>query len=291
MPSAPAPPGNSSITETWREPNFKMPLPAVPVVPELGDPQPLGQELRGPGRRKLPAADELELERALKGSGGRWPLMIGIGLVIGVGAGWYFGVYQPDQDKDRAAAEARVAADPAANRANADAVSPAQALEVFDAGAPVFDAGVLDAGSPVVDAGAIAPPVTLVEQTPKRAEPKMDFDALQSRGTLLLSQDKPEQALSLFGKALDLRPDSVEAMVGRGLSLLDLGNTAAAESTFEQAIKLNPRYGPGIMGLAEALRTQGKYEKAAQWYQRYLDVSPHGSEADVARNNLERLKK
>ena len=306
-PSAPA--GQSSITETWREPNFQAILPAPTTVPgassdkdkndpfrggflpdqSLG-PQPLSQDVRS-ARRRLPVADEAELERAIKGTSSRWPVLMVIGLLIGVGAGWFFGIYQPDQDRKapEEAARALAARDPVV-------VMPPDPIVValVDAGLDVVDAGVVEAvvsAPPIpVDAGPAA--VVAVEPSkPAKAEPKMDFDALQKRGESLLAQDKPEAALSAFGRASDLRPDRVEPMVGRGLALLDLGNAAAAEAAFEQAIKVNPRYGPGIMGLAEALRTQNKYEKAIEWYQRYLDVMPEGTEANVARNNIERLKK
>jgi len=305
-PPAPSlPPLRNDITETWREPNFKTPAPSVVApppaqshdallggfaIPDQGAPKPLTQDLRPSGvrRKPLPATDDLDLERAIKGSGSRWPMMIVLGLLIGAGAGWYFGVHLPD--KERRDVEARAALEPT----------------VVDAGAPVAIVGVpaptmVDAGAPtapvavaVIDAGAPVVATTLVEQTPTKPakpEPKFDYDSLQARGESLLAQDKPEAALSAFGRASDLRPDRVEPMVGKGLALLDLGNAAAAEAAFEQANKLNPRYGPGIMGLAEALRTQGKYDKAITWYQRYLEVMPDGTEANVARNNIERLKK
>ena len=270
-PSAPA--GQSSITETWREPNFQAILPAPTTVPgassdkdkndpfrggflpdqSLG-PQPLSQDVRS-ARRRLPVADEAELERAIKGTSSRWPVLMVIGLLIGVGAGWFFGIYQPDQDRKATeeAARALAARDPVV-------VMPPDPVVValVDAGLDVVDAGVVEAAvsaPPIpVDAGPAA--VVAVEPSkPAKAEPKMDFDALQKRGESLLAQDKPEAALSAFGRASDLRPDRVEPMVGRGLALLDLGNAAAAEAAFEQAIKVNPRYGPGSMGLAEALRT------------------------------------
>ena len=205
------------------------------------------------------------------------------------------GVYQPERERKSAEEQARAERDAAAT---ASATRPPQdplVVVAVDAGEARVDAGSGAQGqlTAVLDAGPSAPiaSVALVEQVPKKGEPKMDFDALQARGEVLLSQDKPEAALSLFGRASDLRPDRVEPMVGRGLSLLDLGNAAAAEAAFQQAIKVNPRYGPGIMGLAEALRTQGKYDKAIEWYQRYLEVAPEGTEANVARNNIERLKK
>ncbi len=307
-PPPPKPSAPSSITETWREPSFKAPVVPVAVpqsglgnealrggfaIPDQGTAKPLNQELRTGGRRKLPSADDLELERALQSSGRRWPLMILIGLLLGAVAGWFFGVYQPERERKAAEDQARADRDAAATATVVKPIDATLQAVAFDAGAAVVDAGAPAPVVTVVDAGAPAPVATvaLVEQVPKKVEPKMDFDALQARGEVLLSQDKPEAALSMFGKASDLRPDRVEPMVGRGLSLLDLGNAAAAEAAFEQAIKVNPRYGPGIMGLAEALRTQGKYDKAIEWYQRYLEVAPEGTEANVARNNIERLKK
>ena len=58
----------------------------------------------------------------------------------------------------------------------------------------------------------------------------------------------------------------------------------------EQALKANGKYGPAIMGMAEVLKAQGKKAKALEYYQRYLDEHPNGSEANVAKNAIERLK-
>ena len=82
----------------------------------------------------------------------------------------------------------------------------------------------------------------------------------------------------------------LEPVAGRGLALLDLGQAVQAQAAFETALSMNRSYGPAIMGLAEAFRTQGKKAQAVEWYRRYLEVMPEGSEAVVARNNIERLK-
>ncbi len=280
-----------NITETWREPNFKAPLPAETLGPvpssnltlrggfAISQDQGLTQPLSSNTRRKpLPAADELELERAIQGSGAKWPALIVLSLIIAAALGWYFGSYQPEQNR-LAAEQAAKAAVPVS--VPVTAVAPVAQLT----GAPtavMFDAGALEAIT-VRDAGQSAGPST-------KFEGKSDFDSLQRRGEALLAQDKPDAALSLFGRAAELKPERVEPLVGKGLALLDLNNAPAAEAAFERAIGINPRYGPGIMGLAESLRTQGKNERAIEWYERYLEVMPDGTEANVARHNIERLR-
>lgn len=284
----------ANITETWREPNFKLPLPAETLGPAPGDnnamrggfaisqDQGLAQPLNSSTRRRpLPAADEVELERAIQGSGAKWPVLIALGLIIGVALGWYFGIYQPGQNRLAAEAVATLTVTPPAAAAPVVPVVEEPVAAMIDAGSPVDDR---EAEAVVVrDAG---PPATAVT----KADLKTDFDSLQRRGEALLAQDKPEAALNLFGRAAELKPERVEPVVGKGLALLDLNRAPAAEAAFEQAIAINPRYGPGVMGLAEALRTQGKNQRAIEWYQRYLEVMPNGAEANVARHNIERLR-
>jgi predicted Zn finger-like uncharacterized protein len=271
--------------ETQRQQQFSVPPPPMHYAP--------------PKRIEVEEDDD-ELERKARGgSGGRWAALILLGLAAGGGAGYYFGVYVPDQERkavelkaeerareekaredaakaeregflagERKAAEERAAAEALA-AAKADAGPP-------DAGPP--DAGPVDAG--VADAG--------VQEKPN---PKRSFDNYVAQGDRLRDREKPEAALDMYGRAADIFPERVEPIAGRGLALLDMGQVVPAEASFEAALKLNPRYGPAIMGLAEAFRMQGKKDSALQWYQKYLDVLPDGSEAEVARSNIERLKK
>jgi tetratricopeptide (TPR) repeat protein len=231
---------------------------------------------------------------------GRWVPLVVVGVLVGGGAGYYWGVYEPEQ-AERREEEARKAA-------AARAVPPVQpTAPVLDAGLPPapepdagepdagFDAGqpIPDAGAPVIDAGAAAPVVVdagapVVDAgVPKR----VTFDGLLAQADRLRDNGRPEAALDLYGRAHEMKPERVEPLTGRGLTLLDMGNAVVAQGVFEDALKLNDRYGPAIMGLAECLRLQNKNAKAVEYYQRYLDVSPEGSEAAVARNNIDRLKK
>jgi predicted Zn finger-like uncharacterized protein len=304
----PEPPAPRRPT-TQRNPEFK---PSEP--PPAAPPPPIMQTLQGgrfsappappqpppPRRQPQPEPSEEDLRRAVgKGGGsGKWIALIFAGLAVGGGVGWYFGVYEPEQrrlieesarEKARIEEEARIKAampvpvpvvvlDASVEEESEPDAGPPDA-GTRDAGLP--DAG-FDAGTPVVDAGVTAPVVVKQEKS---------YDWYLAQADRLRERDKPEQALDLYGKAADMKPDRVEPITGRGLALLDMANPSAAAATFETALKLNARYGPAIMGLAEAYRIGGKNEKAIEYYQRYLDVLPNGAEAAVARNSIERLKK
>jgi thioredoxin-like negative regulator of GroEL len=66
-----------------------------------------------------------------------------------------------------------------------------------------------------------------------------------------------------------------------------LGEAAAA---FQAALKKSPEFTEAIMGLAEISREQGNAKKAIGLYQRYLDLTPDGTDAPAARAQLEQLK-
>jgi predicted Zn finger-like uncharacterized protein len=288
------PPEPPPKRQTGKLPQFaKEAAPAEPPLMETlkgGRFSPL-PPLPAPPRRHEPTDEELRRAVGKGGGSGKWLALVVAGLGVGGGVGWYLGVYEPEQQRliaERASTQAKLdeeARIQALEAAKPPVVVSDASVEVEDAGLPDAgspDAGVPDAGAPVVDAGVGAPVV--VEQ-------KKTFDYYLAQGERLRDREKAAQALDMYGLAHDLKPERVEPVAGKGLALLDMANPSAAEAAFEEALKLNNRYGPAIMGIAEAFRMQGKNEKAVEFYQRYLDVLPNGSEAAVARNSIERLKK
>ncbi|MCA2978052.1 MAG: zinc-ribbon domain-containing protein [Myxococcaceae bacterium] len=314
-PGAPAgEPPLAMLKETIRGPAFSVPLPP---------PRARG---KSSGRLQAPVdlPDDDELARSLKGGGsGKWVALVLGGLLVGGSAGYYFGFYEPEQqakaEAARLAAEreaaargdagpgpdvvlARVSGAEAADAAVAPEValvgekaSPEGAKMGADAGA----AALSDAGQPGPEAIGSVPTVGTAPQPveekatpggPAAAPAARTYDAYLQRADALREAEKFSQALSFYGKAADLKPDRVEPIVGRGSALFDLGQLLQAEASFEQALRLNGKYGPAILGMAEVLKAQGKTARAATFYQRYLDEHPTGSEANVARNALERLK-
>ena len=273
-------------------------------------------KLNGPqGPKAEPAPllttfDEPDDDAMMKAAGGgssKFGILVLLGVLLGAAAGYYFLFYVPEQEAQANANKASAvdAGEPVAEGVDAGAapvamVAPTVAdtndagVSAPDAGAavaPIQDAGaaaVVDAGKPVVDAGA---PFTVVDAGAKAAAPvPVTYDALMRQADRLRDAEKAEAALSMYGRAADLEPNRIEPMAGRGLALLDMGQANAALGAFEQVLSRAPKYGPAVMGTAEAYRMLKNTPKAIEWYQRYLDELPEGSEANVARNNIERLK-
>lgn len=255
-----------AVTETLQGGKF----PAVPPPPPKPEPT------------------EAELRRAVgKSGGGKWLGLVFVGLLIGGGVGYYFGIYEPEQReqarlKEEEAARARTIVPPAP-------VIPEVVVEVDagleDAG---VDAGIEDAG---VDAGVQVDAGVADAGVPDAGVVKPTFESLLRQGDALRNREKAAQSLDFYDRASELKPDRVEPVSGRGLALLDMANPSAAVETFGRALKLNGRYGPAIMGMAEAQRMSGNNEKAIEFYEKYLEVLPNGAEAPVARNSIERLKR
>lgn len=316
--AAPAPPGTpltetrASLRQTLKDPHFAAPAPPKPeaetlVVPPRA-PAPPPPPPPAPATGAWEPSDS-QLARAAQGgpSRARWlaPVVLGVGTAVLLA--WYFdvplpGVPLPGVPRPSAPASpptptaltpptpAPPAPEPAAEDAGVPplAVAPAAPAALVDAGAPPEAAAApalapVDAGAPEADAGTPAGADAGVAKKPS-------FEALLAQADRLRDRDKAEAALDLYGRAHELKPGRVEPLTGRGLTLLDMGNEPAAQAAFDQALRLNPRHGPAIMGMAESLRVQGKNARAVVFYQRYLEVAPDGSEATVARNNIERLK-
>lgn len=320
-PPAPTPSGQA-IVQTWREPQFSLPTPAAPEASDIREtmrdpqfsvppppPPPSAREGVRPQATRTPAvsrerptsaaaqqpSDEALVRSVRRGSSGKWMVLVVLGLAVGGGLGWYFGIQVP---AERRAAEERAAAIALPRETPPTLTPPNDAVE--DAGpddalaaveAPPTEVEAVDAGAPEVvveapvDAGA-APAAQAPSVEPPAAK---SFQTLLAQADRLRDREKPEQALELYEQAQTLKPGQAEPVTGRGLALLDLGRLPAAQQAFKDALKINGRYGPAIMGLAEAYRLDGKNDDALEFYRRYLEVLPNGAEAAVARNNIERL--
>jgi hypothetical protein len=188
--------------------------------------------------------------------------------------------------------------------------------EALDAGAPVVEAPKV-VEKPEVDAGRAAPPVAEPKAEapePKKAEvpekapgdlqaafreagaPGTDsagtrgFDAVLRRADALRLRGRHDAALDAYAKAAELDPERPEPLVGKALVLFDRGLHAQAEVAFLQALSIDRQHGNALMGLAETYRALGKRAEAIQYYEKYLETSPQGSDVEAARSALEQLK-
>jgi tetratricopeptide (TPR) repeat protein len=92
--------------------------------------------------------------------------------------------------------------------------------------------------------------------------------------------------MDLYAKALELKPNGVEALVGLGYCQIDAKQFSSAFSKFRAALAVSPRSEPALRGVAETYQQQGRKEQAIEAYRHYLEVYP---DSVAAKKQLERL--
>jgi hypothetical protein len=111
------------------------------------------------------------------------------------------------------------------------------------------------------------------------------YDQLLARANKL-AETNCSKALEVYAKALEQKPNGVEALTGQGYCHIDAKQFASAFSKFRSALAISARYEPALWGVAEAYQQQGRREQAIEAYKRYLEVYPGTAKAQ---KQLDRL--
>ncbi len=116
-----------------------------------------------------------------------------------------------------------------------------------------------------------------VKKSPNKARPYSNLGVAQKL------QNKTDEAVLNFRKALQLDPDFASAHDNLGIVLDDQGKTDEAIEHFRRAIEINPKFVKAHNNLGVALLKQGKTDEAVEHFLQALQMKP-----DFARpyNNL-----
>ncbi|HEX3473678.1 MAG TPA: zinc-ribbon domain-containing protein [Kofleriaceae bacterium] len=111
------------------------------------------------------------------------------------------------------------------------------------------------------------------------------YDRLLQRANAI-SDSNCAKAMDLYARALELKPNGVEALAGLGFCQIDAKQFSSAFSKFRAALAVSPKFEPALRGIAETYTQQGRKEQAIEAYRRYLEVYPDNA---AAKKQLERL--
>lgn len=89
--------------------------------------------------------------------------------------------------------------------------------------------------------------------------------------------DKHQSAIEAYKNAIRLKPDYVKAYNNLGTSYLQLGNTTESIICFNNAIDLNSLDTVGYVNLGDAYMALGDFEKAEEYYKKFLELLPNYS--------------
>jgi Tetratricopeptide repeat/Glycosyltransferase family 9 (heptosyltransferase) len=104
-------------------------------------------------------------------------------------------------------------------------------------------------------------------------------DALHLLGVAALQFDRPDEALELISKAIEINPTAAEYQNNLGNVLVRMDRYDQAVAAFGRAVDLRPDYPKALSNLGNALRATGQHEAALVTFRRTLALSPGYSEA------------
>ncbi len=98
-------------------------------------------------------------------------------------------------------------------------------------------------------------------------------------GVYLDEKGKPQEAIPLYEKALQMNPESEITHNNLGLALMALGKNAEALAQFKEAVRLKPEFSDSHYYLGLAFTRQGKLPEAASAFLRATQLRPDDTEA------------
>jgi len=107
----------------------------------------------------------------------------------------------------------------------------------------------------------------------------------QNMGTIWLSRKNYVMAKKYFEMAITVDATYPRGYYGLGLVALNVGDPVEAESKFLDAVRVGTMP-EAIYMLAQMYYEQGKYDKAKEWFEKYLDKESSGQWAEKAKDML-----
>jgi tetratricopeptide (TPR) repeat protein len=102
-------------------------------------------------------------------------------------------------------------------------------------------------------------------------------------GFALFQKGSVDEAIAHYQKALQIKPDYVDAHIDLGIALSQKGSVDEAMAYFQKALQIKPDYAKAHYNLGNALLQKGRVDEAIAHYQTALQINP---DAVVAHDKL-----
>ncbi len=97
----------------------------------------------------------------------------------------------------------------------------------------------------------------------------------QEKAKTLYELKQYGESQSAYDKAIELNPEYLEAWTGRGYALDKLQQSQKAIASFEHALTIQPDYPPAWQGKGDALLNSQRYEEAIASYEKVVKFQPN----------------
>lgn len=105
------------------------------------------------------------------------------------------------------------------------------------------------------------------------------FEYYTDLGKALILAGKVEEAVSIYGKAVGLKPENAQAHYNLGTISVMAGRIAEAETSFRRAVQLAPSHAESWINLGIVLIRSGRPEEAIIAYHQAVAAKPDSAEA------------
>jgi tetratricopeptide (TPR) repeat protein len=106
-----------------------------------------------------------------------------------------------------------------------------------------------------------------------------NYMAHYNLGDDFLEEQRLDEAITHYQKALQIKPDHAEARNNLGSAFFQQGRTDEAISQYQKALQIKPDYAAAHYNLAIALRQKGRVDEAIAQYQEALQINPDNADA------------
>jgi cytochrome c-type biogenesis protein CcmH/NrfG len=129
------------------------------------------------------------------------------------------------------------------------------------------------------------------ELTAKIKKNPKDFDAIVELGNVNFDQRNFDDAINLYKKALELRPDDVMLRTDMGTAMFYLNRFDDAIATFQDVLKRDSTNAQSLFNLGVTMLHGKNDPKAAlQYWEKMIEANPTHPQAAFVREQIQKLK-
>jgi Tfp pilus assembly protein PilF len=105
------------------------------------------------------------------------------------------------------------------------------------------------------------------------------FPALNDLGMLLIDQKRPDEALQIFQKSLEINPAYANTYFYRALAFEATGQNKLALMDYSKTLQLSPRFSGAALRMANLLLKMGEQDAAEKYYREAIHADPLNARA------------
>jgi cytochrome c-type biogenesis protein CcmH/NrfG len=139
--------------------------------------------------------------------------------------------------------------------------------------------------APPVDTAHLQALTAKIKQNPR------DFDSIVELGNLNFDQKNYDDAINLYKKALEIRPDALNVRTDMGTAMFYENHYDDAIAEFQKTLKADSNNAQALFNLGVAM-LHGKNDPkgALQYWEKLIETSPNHPQAVFVRDQIQKLK-